>query len=207
MTRKVNYACTGGSSIIETRQFKRFKAENFLQDLEQKNWNCIVSHSDPNKMWDAWRNLMMSAIDKHAPLKKKRVGKKKSPWITCDFLHKMRIRDSLKKKAPLTSDQEVRNQYKRFRNESNIAIKEEKRKYFKENLDANKKDPKTTWKLINDLTSSKQTGHRIAEIKLEDRTINSTPEIAEAFNLHFTNVGPNLASEMLATNIVPEDTK
>ena len=97
MTRKVNYARTGGSSIIETRQFKRFKAENFLQDLEQKDWNCIVSHSDPNKMWDAWRNLMMSAIDKHAPLKKKRVGKKKSPWITCDLLHKMRIRDSLKK--------------------------------------------------------------------------------------------------------------
>ena len=54
------------------------------------------------------------------------------------------------------------------------------------------------------MTSSKQTGHRIAEIKLEDRTINSTPEIAEAFNLHFTNVGPNLALEIPATNIVPE---
>ena len=54
------------------------------------------------------------------------------------------------------------------------------------------------------MTSSKQTGHRIAEIKLEDRTINSTPEIAEAFNLHFTNVGPNLASEIPSTNIVPE---
>ena len=73
MTRKVNYARIGGSSIIVTRQFKRFKADNFLQDLKQKDWNCIAIHSDPNKMWDAWRNLMMSAIDKHPSLKKKRV--------------------------------------------------------------------------------------------------------------------------------------
>ena len=141
MTRKVNYARIGGSSIIVTRQFKRFKADNFLQVLKQKDWNCIAIHSDPNKTWDAWRNLMMSAIDKHAPLKKKRVGRKISPWITQDLLYKMRMRDSLKK-ASLTSVQKVWNKYKLFRNESNNAIKEAKRNFFKTNLDANKKDLK-----------------------------------------------------------------
>ena len=70
MTRKINYARIGGRSIIETRQFKRFKADDFLKDLKQKDWNCIAIHTDPNKMWDAWRNLMMSAVDKHAPQKK-----------------------------------------------------------------------------------------------------------------------------------------
>ena len=61
---------------------------------------------------------MMSAVDKHAPLKKKRVGRKNSPWITQDLLYKMRMRDSLKtKKASLTSDQKVWNKYKQFRNE------------------------------------------------------------------------------------------
>ena len=83
----------------------------------------------------------MSAIDKHAPLKKKRVGRKNSPWITQDLLYKMRMRDSLKK-ASLTSVQKVWNKYKLFRNESNNAIKEAKRNFFKTNLDANKKDLK-----------------------------------------------------------------
>ena len=35
----------------------------------------------------------MSVIDKHAPLKKKRIGKRKSPWITSHVVQKIRERD------------------------------------------------------------------------------------------------------------------
>ena len=36
-------------------------------------------------MWDAWKTLFMEIIDKHAPLKTKRISEKHSPWITYDL--------------------------------------------------------------------------------------------------------------------------
>ena len=42
-----------------------------------------------------------------------------------------------------------------FGNKANNSLKKAKRKYFSENLDANKRDPRITWRLINELQSGK----------------------------------------------------
>ena len=69
----------------------------------------------------------------------------------------------------------------------------------------NKKSPSETWKLINELRSRKSCTNRIiTEIKTDNETINSAPEITEAFNNFFTSIGPNLASKLSPSNIVPE---
>ena len=132
------------------QNFNLFNKDKFLNDLKQKEWSKIALYSDPNEMCDLWKQLLMSSIDKHAPVKHKRIGKKKSPWITSDLLQKMHKRDYLKKKAVQTNDQNYRPQYKVARNEINNAIKTQKHKYFTTNLDANKNDPRKTWKLINE---------------------------------------------------------
>ena len=43
------------------------------------------------------------------------------------------------------------------------------------------------------------------EIKINNSTLISSPDIAEAFNVHFTNTGPNLASEIPFFDIPPEN--
>jgi len=53
-------------------------------------WKNVSSHSDPNDMRQEW-NLFVSCMDKHAPLKSKRILNQRSPWITSDLY--------LKKKA------------------------------------------------------------------------------------------------------------
>ena len=63
-------------------------------------------------MWVKWKNMLINCIDKHAPLRSKRVGKKKSPWITSQLKQKMRKRDFLKKKAKRTDDPLIWQQYK-----------------------------------------------------------------------------------------------
>ena len=68
------------------------------------------AHSDPNNMWREWKEMFLSFFDKHAPLKSKRVCKKRWLWITGDLLCKTRRRDFLKKRAissrdPTTWDQ------------------------------------------------------------------------------------------------------
>ena len=55
----------------------------------------------------------------HAPFKKKRIGKKKSPWITPDVVQKMRARDYLKKQYDKNRNNELWKQYKNARNDVN----------------------------------------------------------------------------------------
>ena len=138
MIRKTRYANAGSTKVIEMRNFNLFNKDKFLNDLKQKEWSKIALYSDPNEMWHLWKQLLMSSIDKHPPVKHKRIGKKKSPWITSDLLQKVHKRDYLKKKAVQTNDQNYWRQYKVARNETNNAIKTQKRKFFTTNLDANK---------------------------------------------------------------------
>ena len=204
MIRKTRYANAGSTNVIEMRNFNLFDKDKFLNDLKQKEWSKIALYSDPNEMWDLWKQLLMSSIDKHAPVKHKRIGKKKSPWITSDLLQKMHKRDYLKKKAVQTNDQNYWRQYKVARNETNNTIKTQKRKYFTTNLDANKNDPRKTWKLINELNSWQHKSANIAEIKIGNQSVSSSEDIAETLNSHFTSVGQALANEIPSTDVKPE---
>ena len=119
-----------------------------------------------------------------------RVGSKKSPWITDNLGHKMRKRDPLKSKAASTNDPLSWERYKLARNHTNSDIWKAKRKYFNDNLDRNMQNPKATWNLINDLFSQKLEKLKSApEIKIGEQIFTNTTEIAEQFNLYFSNIG------------------
>ena len=51
---------------------------------------------DPNEMWDIWKSLFLEVINKHAPMRKRKVKSKSSPWITAELRRKMRKSDFLK---------------------------------------------------------------------------------------------------------------
>ena len=112
----------------------------------------------------------METIDKHAPIRIKRVGKKNSPCMG----------------------------YWRVTRTSN-EMKRAKRLYFTNNLELHKHDMKKTWKLINDLNSRHcRTSSYIKEVKIDDQIVNSPNQMAETFNTYFSNVGSNLSDEMHA---------
>ena len=60
----------------------------------------------------------------------------------------MHKKDFLKKKADSTNDPLSWKQFKDARNKANNSVKKAKCKYFSENLDAKKSDPRKTWRLI-----------------------------------------------------------
>ena len=109
---------------------KNFHKASFLRDLQEKAWSDVETLNDPNDMWSMWKEMSMQAIDKHAPLKTKRAGNKKSPWITDHLRREMHRRDFFKKKAVLGGSPLAWDQYKRARNHTNNEIKNAKRKYF-----------------------------------------------------------------------------
>ena len=92
LSRKTQY-CRIGPRVIETRQFKHFNRGKFLSDLNQLPWANVDLYSDPNEMWRVWKEMFLGCVDKHAPLKSKRIRNKRSPWITRELLSKIRKRD------------------------------------------------------------------------------------------------------------------
>ena len=96
---------------VEIRPMENFNKESFLRDLKQKFWNDIYCSQDPNEMWNLWKGMLMQSIDKHAPLKARRVRNRKCGWITNDLRHQIFNRDYLKKKAITTNDPEIWYQY------------------------------------------------------------------------------------------------
>ena len=147
----------------------------------------------------------MDVVEKHAPLQNKRVSKKHSPWITHELTRKIYKRNYMKKIAIQENDTTAWERFKQARNEVNNAIKSAKKQYFMHNLEMNKKNPRKTWMLIDDLSSRKCGRTRnISEIKLNNESINSAVEMAEVFNDYFATIGSNLASEIQPSTIEPE---
>ena len=123
--------------MIETRQFKHLNRGKFLSDLNQLPWANVDLYSDPNEKWRVRKEMFLGCVDKHAPLKSKRIRKKRSPWITRELLTKIRKRYFLKKKAISSNNPAIWDQFRRARNQANNAIKLAKKLYVSENLEAN----------------------------------------------------------------------
>ena len=79
----------------------------------------------------------------------------------------------------------------------NNATKLAKKRYFSENLETSKGNPSKTWDLINELSSrSSCKSSNILEIQANNKTINNADDMAEAFNVHFTNIAKMLARDI-----------
>ena len=155
-------------------------------------------------MWEVWKDTFLNVIYKHAPLRKKRIGKKGSPWNTADVLSKIHKRDYLLQKAKLIHDEMTWRSFRVARNEANNKIKQAKPNYFKTNLEQSKNNPKKTWKLINEVSSRQGNKSKlIPEINFDYKIATTPEDIAEAFNCHFTRIGKNLASKIAETQNDP----
>ena len=98
-------------------------------------------------------------MDKHAPRNlKKRISKKRAPWITRRLLHKMRRRRLISKKAISSNDDDISEQFKCARKLANNAMKHAKKRQFSDNSEASKGNLRKTWNLINEFLTFSFTG-------------------------------------------------
>ena len=77
-----------------------------------------------------------------------------------------------------------------------MPLRRQKR-YFSENLETSKGNPRKTWDLINELSSQNSCkSSNILEIQANNRTINNADDVTEAFNVHFTDIAKMLARDI-----------
>ena len=107
--------------------------------------------------------MLTVVIDKHAPIKTKRVKHHDiPPWLSKETLEAMIERDNL---------QEKNDKFRQLRNKINNMV-EKDRKANLDRLLAEGKDAATIWRAINSITNSSHSKNNTRIINLDPETIN-----------------------------------
>ena len=120
-------------------------------------------------------------VDILAPLKEHRVKHIKQPeWLSREILQSIEMRDYYKKHG----DEALAKYWKK---RSKLIIQKSKSRYFINSLKQNRNNPKILWRLLNDL-NPKDENEMSQFLNVNDQNFNNPIEIANAFNIHFTNI-------------------
>ena len=185
---------------ITPLSISNFKAEIGSSDLlSQFDLNPLA---DPNINY----NLLSSTIDqaktKHIPKKSKKFNKrkhKKEPWMTNNLLVRINRKNDMYREWKSTNNNEEyeikKINFKTFDNIITEEIKNAKHQYYFDTFTSHKNNIKKTWKTIDEtLNRGKSRTQFPNEFTIDNKSITDHKEIADQFNIFFTNIGAKLSS-------------
>ena len=186
--RKIN-ACKLPPRTIECRNYAKYNPSAFCDDLRDIPWDDVLKERNVNTAWSNWKELFLNVCDRHAPYKRKIVRGVKCPWLTGETKKLMNQRDFFLRKARRSGAEVDWNAYWRLRNQVSNKIRNEKRRYHRNEIQENLNSPKAFWKAIKKVFPSKKGNSVCPEsIKTEEgHTITDKSTIAKKFNNFFTN--------------------
>ena len=146
--------------VIDTRNFKRFNRDTFIEDLKKVPWSLINSLADVEDSWDSFKQLFGEVADSHAPRIRVRVRGQNVPWLIREVKQLMNERDHFHNLAMRTNNELHWSSYKPLRNVVTLKLRKEKQNYFNEQLRETKRDSRGTWKNLKQLlgNGSKSSG-------------------------------------------------
>lgn len=173
----------GIHKTITYRSFQCLNETIFKSDLSMSSLYHCEFISDPNSSLDHFYSVLNQTLNKHVPLKIKRVRRVHQPeWFNNEIKEAIRQRDNYH------HNNDFKN-YKTWRNRVTNLIKRSKRNYFNSAIEKNK-DSKHIWKQIKKISGQEHVGKFVLPPKLEvgDSIITGSDDIVNAFNTHFVNI-------------------
>ena len=144
----------------------------FISDLAKTDWSAIAYNSDGlDNAVRLWSFHLSSIIEKHAPLRERRVTERFSPWITPDLKQLFRTRDKMKVAAVKAKSELLMSAYRQMRCKANNLNSKMKRNYFSNKIQSCAGDTKETWKTINQLVNKRSKTTEILSLKDGEHTI------------------------------------
>ena len=171
------------------RKMNKVNTEKLREDVAAISWEEVESIDDAVEAYDIFEKEMLRVIDKHAPVKKSRIKKKESPWITNDILILIRQRNVQKKKAKQSGLFEDWKHYKHLRNKVTACIRREKKNYVTNTINRSNGQSADIWQSLKCLMPKKVNSVKIPCIKKDKYNVTDKTEIADSFNNHFIDIG------------------
>ena len=182
--------------FVETRTLLNYDKDLFLADLQSIDWTDVSDGctNDLARMADTFSRIFSSVLEVHAPLKRRRISKKSTPWIKPQVKRLMRERDQLKTRA--TNDSTLWPQYKVLRNKVTNELPNCVQKYYHTIIEENSNDPKEIWRTMNKVFNKDAPSTFFTAVNFQGQRLDRLNEIAEAFNEYFVTIGPKRASSI-----------
>ena len=114
----------------DVRNFKNFNENQFIVDVMLMPWELVYQYNDPNLCWQVWKDLFLQALDRHAPIQRRRLKSNPIPWLTPEIKKLMQVRDWHKKHAIKHNSSAHWELYKKLRNKVNSELRSQKSNYF-----------------------------------------------------------------------------
>ena len=179
------------------RNMKKVDVEKLKEDVAALSWEVIQNMNSVIEAYDCFEKTLLSILDKHAPVRKKRIKKKESPWINNDVLLLIRQRNDQKKKAKQTGDSEDWKRYRELRNKVTACIRQAKKNYITRSINETNGKSGDIWKSLKCLMPQKHNSVKIPHIEIENNMIDEKIEIADCFNCHFINIGQTVQESIV----------
>lgn len=187
--------------------------KSLSKEISHESWTTTLKEKDPNKALNAFLSTLEIYTTKHTTLKTHKnnthITSKIKPWITAGLvksIHKRNMMHMRVNKNP--HDTKLHHDYLLYRNLCNKLIKQAKYKFYRNEIENARMDPKKIWKVINNVAYLKpKKSHNINKISINGEIIerkNEPYKLANYINSHFSKVGLDLANKILTNNHTTE---
>ena len=181
--------------FLESRCFKKFNQETFLELLGELDWANVLTATDVNCAAEAFNENVLSVLNKLAPITKKRVRESNPRWVTEELLKAIKLRDYLKKTASRSQSESDWHNFKKQRNFVINLKNRLKKEHFQTLIDENSDNSKKLWKTLNSLIPSDKRSNSTPNFLTDEGVeITDKKQIVETFNRFFSSIGTKLAS-------------
>ena len=176
-------------NTIQYRKYKTFKESSFLHELDQELLKGDMYKNNID-MFSSFTETFRRVLDKHAPLKTKRVRGNQSPFLTKE----------LSKEA--TNKSKTRNKYikwpsgenflvmKRAKNYCNNLTRTTKKNFFHRVTKSGFANNKKFWNTVKPFLRHFLTNDNIST-KVNDDLVTDKTKLANLFNIHYINIVEN----------------
>ena len=165
---------------MKYRSFNKFNEEKFNTDLIMSDLQNIEQIEDPNEALSSLYSIINNTLEKHAPIKSKRIKRIIQPeWYSKDILNASKLRNTYQKQKNWV-------QYKIWRNKTSYLIRKNKRNFYNKAIKESKNSSQI-WKHIKTVSFQENNGISLPpQLRLKDDKILDDPQtIVNAFNNHF----------------------
>ena len=182
---------------IFMRNFAKYNGKAYMKDLADLPWDCIQNEKDTNKAWDTFKELLLSVINKHAPLIEKTVRGRECPWLNPEIKKAMIERDYHLRKARKTGREVDWSTYRRLRNDVTRKIRYSKSAYTRSIVRENISHPKQFWNIIKRCYPVKQQKEVPAKlISVNGKLTSDKKIIANGFCKFFAEIGKRIQAAL-----------
>ena len=172
---------------IVYRDYKNFDEKRFLHELDQE---MIKGHFyKEGNPYDGFSKLFENIVNKHAPLKEKKIRGNNAPFMTKELRKAIMDRSRSKNKYLKFPSRENFLKMKKLKNQCNSLCKKAKRAYFKESTKEGTTTNKQFWNLVKPfLTNKGNFSNDFITIKDGNKFVSDEKQLVEMFNNHFINI-------------------